>query len=93
MTASVPPETGAVCAKADSETPEQGWPAQANLTPREVFLQVVREDVATLTVIADSLEKPGLLRRVSVREELRRRLAGVVAHCETLRLALDKRGA
>ncbi len=71
-------------------TPAHGWEAQPNLTPREMFLQLTREDVATLTVIADSLEKPTLIRRVAVREELRRRLAGVVAHCETLRLALKK---
>jgi hypothetical protein len=73
-----------------SETPEQGWPAQAALTPREAFLQIVREDVATLTVIADSLEKPISMRRVAVREELRRKLSGVIAHAENLRLALDK---
>jgi len=73
-----------------SETPAAGWPAQAALTPRDAFLQIVQADVATLTVIADSLEKPLLMRRVAVREELRRKLAGVVAHCETLRLALEK---
>ncbi len=72
-------------------TPAAGWDAQPNLTPRELFLQLAREDVATLTVIADSLEKPSLMRRVAVREELRRRLAGVVAHCENLRIALERR--
>ncbi len=71
-------------------TPVDGWQAQPDLTPREMFLQMAREDVATLTVIADSLEKPSLLRREAVRGELRRRLAGVIAHCETLRLALQK---
>jgi len=72
------------------ETPAAGWPAQAALTPREAFLQLVEADLATLTVVADSLEKPLPIRRVAVREELRRKLAGVIAHCESLRLALDK---
>jgi len=73
-----------------ADTPAEGWTAQPNLTPREVFLQVLREDIATLTVVAVSLEKLRLTPRSSVRAELRRRLAGVIAHCETLRLALEK---
>jgi hypothetical protein len=73
-----------------SETPAEGWPAQPALTPREAFLMQVHEDVRTLTVIADSLEKPISMHRVAVRDQLRRRLAGVIAHCECLSLALQK---
>lgn len=77
-------------ADAPIETPDEGWDAQPALTPREVFLQMIREDVSTLAVVVDTLEKPTLVRRVAVREELRRRLAGVIAHCECVRLALEK---
>ncbi len=66
------------------------WPAQPALTPREVFLKQVRQDVTTLLGIAASLEDARLLRRSTVREEMRRTLAGVIAHAETLRLALEK---
>ena len=69
-----------------TDTPLEGWPAQPELTAREVFLELIREDARTLTIVAELLEKPATSRR---REELRRRLSGVIAHCETLRLALD----
>jgi len=71
-------------------TPEQGWPAQPTITPREAFLKLVREDVTTLLSVASEFEDPRRLRQRAVREELRRILAGVVAHCETVRLALEK---
>jgi hypothetical protein len=77
----------------EAVTPETGWEAQPDLTPREVFLQMMRESVNTLTVVADCLEKPNMCRRVADRDELRRRLAGVIARCETVRLALGKGGA
>ena len=73
--------------------PETGWEAQPDLTPREVFLHMIRESANTLTVVADCLEKPGMCRRVADRDELRRRLAGVIARCETVRLALGKGSA
>lgn len=71
-------------------TPDAGWPAQPALTPSEMFIRVVRGDITTLLGIAASLEDRRQLRRVEARAEMRRTLAGVVAHCETLRLALEK---
>lgn len=71
-------------------TPEQGWPAQPALTAAEAFLKILREDITTLLSVAAHFEDPRLLRKPAVREEIRRILAGVVAHCETARLALDK---
>lgn len=72
------------------DTPADGFPAQPMLTPRETYLKIVREDVTTLLGVAATLEEPRRLRLTAVREELRRTLAGVIAHCETLRLALEK---
>lgn len=72
------------------ETPEGGWPAQPGLTPPKTFLQIAREDVTTLLGVAATLEQPRALRSIAARDELRRTLAGVIAHCETLRLALEK---
>ncbi len=69
------------------------WPAQPDLTPRAVFLQTVREDVTTLLGVAATLEDGKRLKFTAVRDEMRRTLAGVVAHCENLRLALDKGAA
>src|SRR5262245_27885246 len=75
----------------DEQTPESGWPAQPALTPREAFLQIVRDDILTMVVAAWVLEQQQeLLKQTAVREDLRRDLAGVIAHCETLRLALEK---
>lgn len=74
----------------DAITPEGGWPAQPALTPQQTFVQLVRQDVVTLIGVAASLEDRKQLRRIAVRDEMRRTLAGVIANCETLRLALDK---
>lgn len=75
-------------------TPAVGWPAQPALTADETFVKIVREDVTRLLGVASTLENAKQLRSVAVREDLRRALAGVVAHCETVRLALEKgRGA
>lgn len=73
-----------------TETPADGWPAQPALTPRESFLKATREDVTTLLGIAATLEQPKGLTSTRTRDELRRSLAGVIGHCETLRLALEK---
>lgn len=73
-----------------AETPAEGWPAQPDLTPTAAFLRICREDVATLLGVAAALEDPRGLRHVERRAGLRRHLAGVIAHCETLRLALEK---
>lgn len=77
-------------APAPAPTPKVGWPAQPALTAGETFVKIVREDVVTLLGVASTLENAKQLRSVAVREELRRTLAGVVAHCETVRLALEK---
>lgn len=71
-------------------TPEGGWPAQPALTPRETFADRARRDLVTLQAIAEALDNPKQLRRVDAREALRRQLAGIVAHCETTRMALEK---
>ena len=73
-------------------TPEQGWPAQPALTAAGAFLKILREDVTTLLSVASDFEDPRRLRTPAVREELRRILAGVVGHCENLRLALSRKG-
>lgn len=72
----------------EAETPQDGWPAQPALTPQEMFLEILREDVTSLMEVAATLKAGRCLRRKSVRGELSRRLAGVIAHCETLRLAI-----
>jgi len=74
-----------------SETPEGGWPAQPDLTPRETFAQILRKDSVVLDHTANWLEVADVHRaayRRADREAVRRRLAGVIAHCETLSLAL-----
>lgn len=88
------PPTGSTAASNEATpTPEHGWPAQPALTAHEAFLRIVREDIATLMGVAASLEDRRQLRRIAAREDVRRTLAGVVAHCEVLRLALEKGAA
>ncbi len=77
-------------AETPAMTPEAGWPAQPAPTPGELFLKMVREDVTVLLGVAATLEEPRLLRSVAMRDSMRRSLAGVIANCEILRLALKK---
>lgn len=75
-------------------TPEAGWPAQPALTPSEVYKRMVCDDIAALVQVSEVLADSRRLRLSAVRHELRRMLAGVIADCETVRLALEKgRGA
>ena len=74
-----------------NETPETGWAAQPAETPHETYLRMVRENVTCLLGIAATLEDRKRLRLVAVREEMRRTLAGVIANCEIVRLALERR--
>lgn len=69
--------------------PIDGW-LVPELTPQEMYVRLVRQDVTTLLGVATTLEERTRLRHRAVRDELRRTLAGVIAHCETVRLALDK---
>lgn len=63
--------------------------AQPSLTPRAVYLQMVRDAGGVLQNIATELEAR---QRVTAdrRSQMQRRLAGVVASVETVRLALEK---
>lgn len=73
-------------------TPESGWPAQPAETAQEAFIRIVRQDITALLDVAVALDDRRLLRRIAARDELRRTLAGVIAHCESLSLALKKPG-
>lgn len=74
---------------ANPETPANGFPAQHQLTAREQFIEILNGDLLTLIRVWGTV-KHDPLRSTETRDALRRDIAGVIAHCETLRLALEK---